>query len=425
MRKPKVLLIEDEEILRGELIQLFKDNFRCKVVSPSSFAELKEKILLNRFDGVLIDIIYDNQKWLGNDKVIKIGGFIIRDGIDVADYFRKNFGNIAISFFSANFDKKRIAHRLKKFSTDILMLPKALPPDHGIVEKKFIPVLEPINENEIRNSKFKALDENKKMTNPEKSMHYKNMIYEGNRQDLFAEFNDCAWQIDCGDVLLPKFMGPHINSNVKQKHNSQLNHYPDETEITNIGINYKSAPLIFWNTRIKKFIEKQFDLAGSRLQNIPRSWLQYFNVSLAISCVNAYYDSNGGKDKYIDMICQLDDDGIIDAQLEVVMKHTNGHNRRKDIEKNIEPFAEKTGINLFECFVGRVGEIENNKTVWVELKSLFDSEIEVSRPLDYERLKKFGVKYKESRFLYKIFETSNGIRGTLIEPVNKDFARNK
>src|SRR6185295_8375597 len=84
---PKLLCVEDEKT-REKLARGLRNDFDVEVYAPKSFKEFKERVLLEKPDGAVIDIRL--REWgITETNKQRLDGFEIGNGLDISRFLYK------------------------------------------------------------------------------------------------------------------------------------------------------------------------------------------------------------------------------------------------------------------------------------------------------------------------------------------------
>jgi len=232
---------------------------------------------------------------------------------------------------------------------------------------------------------------------------------------------DSSWGVICGRSVDRRYYGKPLEGNGGNAAEFGIetsDTYPTEEELNKIGRERDALPFVVWNTRESKFVEKQFQKAGSRLVNIPDYLQDFFGICMVPSCVRAYEEEM--RDRVIDWCKQL----TITAQIEISKQIFKKLYRTAAIKEFIDSWRDASLPSIIEVYDARVDTIEtvreHEQIAWVELRNIGDYRALSMEPFDLRKLRDNDIDHQSQRFEYTVYQLPNDDVGMNIEPVETD-----
>jgi hypothetical protein len=407
MEKGTVLVVDDAR----DQADIASENIRrrrgYRTSSPLSLKDLLSAILFTTYEGVMIDVIW--QEWTPSvldDTLSKYK--TIRDGIDFADFIFKlnpRLGrSIALYSSAVNLTGKGLDERIRSLPFKPKLIPTPFPIDRsetkGIMEPLLIevekahrsnPLLQPTN----------FLDS----LATDRSQAYKSITAEySNWLDFqFDIIGDYSWALVCGPRVQTSAYGVPLNGKNASFNVGYLDKYPSTEELDQMAKRTKFFPFILWNTRKPEFVEAQFELAGDQLKNIPYSWRQFFAISVGRRCSDLY--RQGYSNKVFGWCKNLDNYGKVEVAKQIHMS------LRTEGESEVEGFNQESERHelpvILDVLMGRVDCFDDErKSAKVVMKS-HNGEHFVEC-LSQARLARSNIRFVDTWFEYTVYRQPRG-----------------
>ena len=409
-----ILLVDDYEQGRKEVSRLIGEDFGYKVLSPGSISEVREAITFEVFDSLLIDIDLNRFDDIGD----KIDGKPIEDGIDIADFYQELHRMYPGGLYSSHLGMPGSPYKKKLDQRNFpyISISKPWPPDMVEIKARLQPFLEGADHVNRANPLLLPLTHYEGKHLGDYLRAYKR-IYREHKSWLdfkFQSVGDRAWGLICGRGADRRYYGkPLISDADSQFPVVTRNSYPTVEELHQIAAEKEAFPFIIWNTRKPEFLDKQFEAAGRRLENIPDHLRDFFGIAMTPLCVRAYED--GMRERAVAYCTRL----TVSAQVEVVRQIY----RRLYGTPALEDFAAQCRAanlpHIVELYEARVDGIEQDEepTAWVELRNLGDYRAVSVEPFDLRLLQRAGVEHEAQRFEYVVYRLPNDDVAMSIEPI--------
>lgn len=393
MENGRIIIADDKDEAREIILGMFR-RLNFQAVAPRSFEELKKLLAFEYFEGTFFDYLLDQweQGRIYNRK--------IEDGEQIAKLYKRIHSLYSISIYSAT--SPLITNRIEN---DFFYYNKPFPLSKEKKEKLLAPFLRK-TKNARRNSYlYLSPDKNTKMSLMERLRHYKKLHKQNVKWfNMNFEFvSDYSWLIVCGPKIEKKY-GETLVDLKNRENNPELEilpSYPTLKGINKLSRERNNSAFICWNVRKTEHIPKQINKAGKYLKNIPTYLHDYFSISLANSCGDAYLE---GEKKSISWCENLTNIGVFEFAKHVF---------KKIIEKkdpyNFNKLVSRTKIpQIAEIYKGQVLEINNNQQfAWIRFENLQSGKPNLHEQFDLSRLKQHGIKYEGQEFEYTIYENSS------------------
>lgn len=408
MTKPRILIVDDDPQVGKALKTLIEDRFHCLVSFPKSLADLQQILLLETFDGVLIDA--NLRQWQLPGKLVESNDrdHTIRNGIDIAEVYGRLRPTSLIVLFGHEYlpEQDRVQQRLKLLP-HLKIVEKPLPAELKAIQEK-LDVLRPTieettvlhNENPI----FQPVDAFEGLPPDEKLLKRRHLYREACLETStwvntsLEAAGDCSWTVVCGKIQTD-FYGERLNGNHHRLLDFEKTReiYPDRHDFAQLARSEQVNPFIFWNTRNTNVLAKQF--SDRFLRKIPTSLQDYFGMAVAPHFSKPY--NEGSEKEVIEWCRELSPLGQLDAAKEI-FKTLNG-----DRERSVMTFSarcRKARLNrIVDVYNARVEKIvESENTALIELTN-FTRDEDFTSPFDLSKLQSKGVKEVDQCFEYTVY----------------------
>lgn len=422
--KPKILLVEDNELGRKEMGILIGQDFGYDVSTPNSVKEVREAITFQVFDSLLVDVDLSNFDDIGDN----IESKIIDDGTDIADFYSDLHLITSGRLYSSHvklpgspFDIKirQLKRKIKRSPFPFTALPKPLPRDMSQIQDLFKPILEEAENVYKSNPLYQPLsyyEQDRRLSKRLRAYKKVCQLHSNWLNFNFQSVGDCSWGMICGGMADKRYYGKPLNGDgdrLDQFKIESRNTYPSKDELNRVARDKNAFPFVVWNTRKIEFLEKQFQQAGQRLVNIPDYLRDFFGMSVSYSCVKAYEE--GMKEQVIDWCNQL----TAPAQIEIIRGIYKKIYRTPLMEEFIALCRAAYLPLIVEVYNARVDGIEHEgePVAWVELRHLGDYRAVSMEPFDLRQLVNNEIDHESQRFEFTVYQLSNDDIATSIEPL--------
>lgn len=412
--KPKLLLVEDNELGRKEISSLIGEVLGYHVSSPDSIRGVKEAVTFEVFDTLLIDQELSKFDDIGD----KIDGKTIDDGKDIADFCASLYDANRVNIYSTHVKlPSPFASKLESGPYTYTHMPKPLPREMDKIRELFRPFREQAEDVHNVDPLLQPLSYYNAQGHHSKRLRAYKKIYQrySNWLDFkFESVGDCAWGVVCGQTADRRFYGK------PQWGDSQFeivtrDCYPTLEELKALAEEKDAYPFVVWNTRKLEFLEKQFAAAGPRLAHVPDYLRDYFGIATAPLCVSAYGEEM--RDVALRCASQL----TLPGQIEVVKQIYKRLYGTPALEDLTSRCAEAHLPVVVEIYDAKVDGIEQGEapTAWVELRNLGGYRAVSMEPFSLELLNRSGVEHESQPFEYTVYEMPHDDVAVNIEPVEE------
>jgi hypothetical protein len=406
----KVVVVEDEEKNRAKLERMLqRQPIGFDVRAPRSLEGTINQLLLERSDGGMFDIRLD--RWgIGKSKpAFRVNGLEIRNGIDIANFFREINEDAPVGFHSSYLGDEDVREEIGRLRFKPYEIPKPPPPDI----KEFESELKDFRRDMINANKSNPLvsvtaQKYRTLTPNEQFRLYK-MAFKRNRRwidTMIKVWGDFTWVALLDGEVYWAGNGHKLRRVAGLKIRER---YPTEAEIKGVAAKATNPFFIFWNTKAD-MLDKVFKQAGPWLANIPACARSFFGLSVARALADLYLA--GERQKALTWCAELDDIGKLEVAKSVFKLLRKSKSAVQRFERD---FAEEGLPVVAEVFKAEVMKIEGRHTAWVELRKWGGGRA-VPEPFDLGRLQRCGVKYKDQMFEYTVYEGMRGDVATNVEP---------
>lgn len=404
MENGRIIVVDDQNEAREIVLEMFK-RLRFPAIAPQSFQELEQLLAFEYFEGTFFDLLLDN--W----KRGKIYDRKIEDGEQIAKLYKRIHSLYSISIYSAT-----SAINTNKFENDFFYYSKPFPLNNEKKVELLTPFLRKTRNARLNSYLYLSFDKYTKMSLIERLRHYKK-LHKQNAKWLNMNFEyvgDHSWSIVCGPKIEKKYgeilVKKKITKDVPDLEISPV--YPTPQGINKLGKKRNNSAFICWNVRDIEHIPKQINKAGKHLRAIPKHLHDYFSISLADSCGDAYLE---GEKKSISWCENLTNIGKFEFAKYVFKKIIE----TKD-PFNFNKLIRKTSIpQIAEIYKGQILEINANRQfAWVRLENMESGNPEIDEQFDLNRLRINGIKYEGQEFEYTVYENSSNDVSSNFEPLD-------
>jgi hypothetical protein len=414
---PKILCVEDQKS-RNKLVRELNLGFKVEAYAPPTFNELKEKVLLEKPDGAVIDIRLS--EWgITEYRKKPIDGYDIGNGIDISRFLHDNMG-IPIGFHSGY--SKEYEEEIKRLPFKAFIIDKADYTSPTAFKKEFNPVVRATRDSNKNNPQLSVTPQQYLRLSTGEQVHLYKTVYGMNKKwvsTIFRTKGNFPWLRIRGRAV--ESFGAMLNGKRREVDGVAIeSEYPDERKLIGKNDEQKNLPFFFWNVEKSSMLEDHFRLAGQALRNIPAGWRNSFGIALAPLCAEAYLEDDPVK--VIRWCKELDEVGQLEVA-KTIWKKLCLHGKVSRVNTFAKNFKQMKLPRIVEIFNARVEKIEGIHTAWVELKSYSSSQTNVVEPFDLKRLKESCVKYEDQLFEYTVYESGSGNVSMNIEPMAV-FGRN-
>ncbi len=405
----KVVVVEDERKVRTDLkAVLQRPAVGFDVRAPQSLQGTVNQLLLERSDGGMFDTRLD--EWgVGEFKPEKVNGHIIKNGIDLAAFYREINEDAPICFHSSFLDDPHVRQQIDSLGFKTYEFRKPLPTDIREVREELRPFSdEMINANRSNPLVSITAQEYRTLTSNEQHRLYK-MAFRRNKpwvDQMIKVWGDFT----CVALLDGKVQWVGDGHKLKRATGLKVRErYPTDAEMAAAAAKAKNFFFIFWNTKAD-MLHKVFKQAGPWLGNVPASARSFFGLSMAKALARLYL--GGERRESLTWAAELDGVG----KLEVAKYVFKLMPKSKSVARQSERDLAEAGLPVVaEVFKAEVRKIEGRHTAWVELRKWGGGRA-VAEPFDLGRLQRCGVKYEDQMFEYTVYEGMRGDVATNVEP---------
>jgi CheY-like chemotaxis protein len=413
----KILCVEDEKT-RSKLVRGLHESFDVEAYAPQTFKEFREKVLLEKPDGAVIDIRLP-QWGITEDRKQPIDGYMIGNGIDICRFLHDNMG-IPIGLHSGFSDEYE--EEIDKLPFKPFIIDKAVYTSLETFKKKFNPVVRATKDSNKSNPQLSITPQQYLHLSSAEQIHLYKTVYSMNKKwvdTLFKAKGDFLWIRIRGRAV--ESFGRKPNSNQRKVDGVPIEReYPDQDKLIGNTGERKTLPFFFWNVEKVSMLETQFRLAGPGLGAIPYGWRNSFGIAVAPLCAQAYLEHNSVK--VLRWFKELDEVGQLEVA-KTIWKKLLSQGKVSCVNEFAKNFKQMKLPRIVEIFKARVEKIEGSHTAWVELKRWSSSQTISVEPFDLKRLKESCVKYEDQLFEYTVYESGGGNVSMNIEP-KAVFGRN-
>ncbi|HJP93603.1 MAG TPA: response regulator [Pyrinomonadaceae bacterium] len=424
--KAKILIVDDHAHERDAYTHLIEQRFNYAVCSPPSFDALKEAITFEIFDSVLVDV--DLDEW---NVPAKIDGTIIEDGTDIARFYfdlhKIKSGRLYsthVKFPAPRFGGKikRLLRKIEESQVDFTSMPKTTSLDIKEIEEEFKPVLEGAERVYKSNPLFRPISYYSGGHRAKRLRAYKTI---GNLHSNWLNFNfesvgDCAWGVICGRSSERDYYSKSLVGDERKESQFVIGtreNYPTRDELNAIAEQRGALPFVVWNTRKLGFVERQFNLAGPLLTNVPDYLRDFFGIAMARSCIQAY--ESGRRDWAIEWCQQL----TFPAQVEIAKAIFRNVRGKSSEEADLTNFVREANlpqiVEVYDCRVDGIEDAEDGQEqiAWVELRLANDYRAISMEPFDLKQLQNNDIDHDSQKFEYVVYRLTNDDVAMSIEPI--------
>lgn len=410
MPRPRanILVVDDREDTGEFSKQSIQEERGYRVTSPPSLKELKRLTVFETFDSALVDI--DLTYW---DLSERLYGKTVANGIDIAKFlYRINSGaGAAIGLYSAKIEQNDLQtnDQIRRLGFNPKLIGKPIPYNADERREKFRPVLDEAGRSHSASPLYQ-LPEFGSFSLGKRLHTYKSIylrLYDWINFH-FDSVGDFSWFVICGKYVEKDWYGEPLNGKGNSEFRQEITtsqSYPTTTKLKYISLRRKHFPFIFWNARKPDLVDSQ--LAGERLAKIPRAWLQFFGLTIALACAEFYVAEEHRR--VLSWCHYLDEPSRLEASKRIFDKLFNRESRH--ISRFRRLFRRNGLPVIVDVFDARIDEVDREgRTAWVELvKKTSTGEKSFIEPFDIRRLSRCGVKYENQTFRYTVYETGNSV----------------
>jgi hypothetical protein len=397
------ILVVDDIAAQGEIVEgHINERTGYQGVSAMSIPKLVQSMLFGVYEGAMIDVIWD--KW--HDPV-KLGDKEIEDGIDLAEVLFDVNPRLedSIALYSSAADlREPFTSKIRRLPFKPKFIRTPFPVDRDVTQKKLDPVL----------------DEAKKVHKSDPLLQSPQLVDEPLNKRIYAYKSVCAEYSkfldfhfnNVGDYAFAVFCGPRADKDLYGKavnghHNGfgikANDKYPSEERLTEISKETGFFPFPFWNIRELDFLERQFELAGERLSNVPEKWRSLFGIAIAKPCAEAY--RAGNEDKVLGWCKQLDEVGKLEACKQIYRL------LRAEATPDLAAFANRTEQHelpvIIDVLTGTTHSIDPDEQSATVVMETHDGN-RFPETMRLERLERSCIKFIETEFEYTVYRLPRG-----------------
>ena len=406
------ILVVDDIKTQGEIVEgHINERTGYQGVSAMSIPELVQKMLFGVYEGAMIDVIWD--RW---HDPIRLGDKEIEDGIDLAEVLFDVNPRLedSIALYSSAADlREPFASKMRRLPFKPKFIRTPFPVDRDVTQQKLDPVLDEAK----KIYKSDPLRQSPQLVDEplNKRIHaYKSVCCEYSKflDFHFNSVGDYAFAVFCGSRADKNLYGKAVNGHHNGFGIQANDKYPSEETLTQISKDKGFFPFPFWNMRELAFLERQFDLAGTRLVNVPEKWRSLFGIAVAKPCAQAY--RAGNEDKVLDWCKRLDQVGQLETCKQIYRLL-----RSSESKSELEAFAERTDKQelpvIIDVLTGTTHSIDPEEQSAAVVMETHDGE-RFPETMRLERLERSCIKFIETEFEYTVYRLPRGEVTANIEP---------
>jgi hypothetical protein len=404
----RILVVEDEGKRRSLKDVLRHEGFA--VCAPDSLRSMEKCIILETHDGAIID--YDLEQWgIGQHQGTRIGGSIVRNGLDISKLCHKINEDAPIAIYSAH---HRIEPKLGHLSFPAILVGKPIPFDHKSLTQKFSAFRQAALDRARSHRSWLVKDSDYvSFCFNERIQAYKRAVRLNGTwlKVVFKALGEVSWVL-IGDKRV-ELCGEALNGSSKRAHllDVEQARYPDRKAMRRIESKSHVFPYPFWNMSKPEFVAEQFELAGANLSNYPKVVKDLLTAALAQACADGYLAGDG---EALRRCSRIGLEGQIDASKQIFKALLSVNHGSMISFKRSSKKANLPGI--VDVYQASVDKIDKSKSAgWVRLRKCGERRTTLVEPLDLSLLRENGVKYENQNFEYTVYKLPSGVLGMSIE----------
>ena len=407
MRKPKVLVVEDETYGK-EIAASLKHDFGFSVCFPKDPDALAECLSTETFDGAMIDLQLKEGPWKTVWQGKRFSGEFVKDGNGVKRVALKlNDQLLAYTYTTADTGKA---------PKGVLLIRKPIDPHSGALKKALQSFGDATREHvravgplEINYQRYNRLTFNERI-----QAYKKALSLNANRfKQVFVDLGNVTWLLlagkkirFCGESLVPDRQGPGPFRSVHRARFLKQNIITKAAKASHV------FPFPFWNTSNLSYHDKQFELAGPGLSNLPATVQELFSICIAYTCGEAYVEEPDSK--VLEWCKQITPEGKIHVSKLVFKRFSgDGHRGLSRFIRNTERLTLPRIVEIYDATVDKIDKAKS--AAWVELRKHGEDRISMVEPFNLKLLREHGVRYENQTFEYAVYRWPTGGLGMNIE----------
>ncbi len=417
------ILVVDDLKKQGDIVTgHIKERRGYRVFSPESLSDLIMNLPFVIYEGVLIDVVWEEWK-----PPVKLKNYKkkIHDGIDFArfifDINPKLAQAIALYSSVAQLGDPSMKQRIKSLP----FVPKLISTPFSWKRTEAKKEINPLLDEASKVHRFNPLIQSPELSGRPINTRfqvYKSVVAEYSKWTDFSfeTIGDYAWAVICGSNMEKDYYGMPLNgghNGFDIKHND---HYPSAVTLSQLSKRRHLFPFILWNTRKPEFLDAQFELAGPQLTKIPEQWRSFFGIAMARQCPYAYL---GGQDHKVLKWCrELDEYGRIEVPKQIYKL------LRQEDPSHIEKFARRCEAQelpvIADVLTGKVESInrehKDEDKWWAKVVMWTHGGDSFIETFNLKRLSDSNINFPDTRFEYTVYQRPRGEVTALIEPCDPD-----